>query len=86
MKNKAISLLLCLTLLLSIAVVSIITGLMAALNTEPGWQAVQTSSSSVNCSKDFVLMYEFGAEGLSATAEYKNVTTLYPQLTEKPAE
>ena len=68
--------------LLSIAVVAIVTGLMAALETEPGWQEMQVSSTEINCSQDFVLMYEFGRDGLDATAEYKNVTSLYSQLTE----
>lgn len=67
---------------LSIAVVSVTMGLVSALNTEPGWQEVTVSTTNINCSQDFVLMYEFGAEGLSATAEFKNVSSLYSQLTE----
>lgn len=69
-------------LLLSIAVVSITMGLAEMLKTEPGWQEVQVSSTRLNCSQDFVLMYDFGRSELDATAEYRNVVTLYTKLTE----
>ena len=39
-------------LLLSIAVVAVIYGLFSLLNTEPGWQEVEVSSSNANCSAD----------------------------------
>lgn len=68
--------------LLSIAVVAVLVGLMSALNTEPGWQEVEVSASSLNCSQDFAFMYDFGEEGISASAEYKLITDLYTRLTE----
>ena len=68
--------------LLSVAVVAIVYGLMSALNTEPGWQEVEVSSANLNCSQDFVLMYEFGKDGVNATEEYWNVTRMYTELTE----
>lgn len=69
-------------LLLSIAVVAVIYGLFSLLNTEPGWQEVEVSSSDTNCSADFVLMYEFGKDGVDATTEAKNVNRMYTYLTE----
>lgn len=68
--------------LLSIAVVAVVFGLVSALKTEPGWQEVEVTSSELNCSRDFVLMYEFGMDGLDATSEYRNVTRMYTELTE----
>ena len=70
-------------LLLAVAVTAITVGLTSALNTEPGWQQVQVTSSNTNCSADFVFMYEFGTGDLDATAEYKNVVSLYTSLTER---
>lgn len=68
--------------LLSVAVVAVFYGLTSMLNTEPGWQEVEVSSSNLNCSQDFVLMYEFGMDGINATEEYRNVSRMYTQLTE----
>lgn len=68
--------------LLSIAVVAVIYGFSTILNTEPGWQEVEASASQLNCSQDFVLMYEFGKEGRNATEEYRAVSRMYTQLTE----
>lgn len=68
--------------LLSIAVVAIVFGLVSALKTEPGWQEVEVTSSEVNCGQDFVLMYEFGMDGVDATTQYRNVTRMYTELTE----
>lgn len=69
--------------LLSVAVVAIGYGFFLALNKEPGWQQVSTVSDTVNCSNDFVLMYEFGAGDTNATAEAKKLETLYTDLTEE---
>lgn len=68
--------------LLAIAAVAIGLGVKAVLETEPGWQEVEVSSSNLNCSRDFVLMYEFGADGVPATAEYRDVSAMYTRLTE----
>lgn len=67
--------------LLSIAVVSIGYGFSLALRTEPGWQKVTPLSQDVNCSADFVLMYEFDAAEANPTAEYKKLETAYQSLT-----
>jgi len=67
--------------LLAIAAVSIGYGFYAALSTEPGWQEVTVLSDEVNCSGDFKLMYDFGADGINPTAQYKKLETLYGELT-----
>lgn len=68
--------------LLAIAAVAIGLGVKSMLETEPGWQEVEASSSNLNCSRDFVLMYEFGADGIPATSEYRDVSAMYTRLTE----
>ena len=68
--------------LLSIAVVSIGYGFSLALRTEPGWQEITSLSQEVNCSDDFVLMYEFDSSDANPTAEYKKLETAYQALTE----
>lgn len=65
--------------LLSVAVVAILTGLVSALNTEPGWQAVEVSSDQANCGSEFSLMYDFSEAGSAATAQYKQLTSLYSE-------
>jgi len=67
--------------LLSIAVVSIGYGFSLALRTEPGWQEVTPLSQEVNCSSDFMLMYEFDSSESNPTAEYKKLETAYQSLT-----
>lgn len=68
--------------LLSIAVVAIGYGFSLALSTEPGWQQVRASGDQVNCSGDFVLMYDFGIGDVNPTATNKKLEILYTQLTE----
>lgn len=70
------------TVLLAIAVVAIGYGFSLALNTEPGWQEVDVESSEINYGKDFVLMYEFGKDGIAPNAEYKQVSAMYSRLME----
>lgn len=69
--------------LLSIAVVAIMTGLMSVLNTEPGWQTVEVSSDQPNCSSEFTLMYDFSDADGAATAQFRQLTSLYTETTEK---
>lgn len=66
---------------LAIAVVAIGYGFSVALSKEPGWQRVTPLTKEVNCSEDFVLMYEFDAEEGNPTARYKKLETLYGELT-----
>lgn len=66
---------------LSIAVVSIMVGLVSMLNTDPGWVEVEINASEANCSGDFAFVYNFGRSGMSATLENKQLTALYSDLT-----
>lgn len=56
-------------------------GLLSALNTEPGWQEVEVSTSQLNCSGDFILMYDF-SEASDATVQNKRLTNLYTEAAE----
>lgn len=67
--------------LLAIAVVSIGYGFSLALSTEPGWQEVTVHPEEVNCSADFVLMYDFGSGDVNPTLQNKKLEALYEELT-----
>lgn len=69
--------------LLVIAAVSLAAGLTALLNREPGWQEVAVSTDQVHCGEDFVLYYDFGDAGISATEENKQLTALYSDAAAK---
>lgn len=69
--------------LLAIATVSIGYGFYSALSTQPGWQEVTVQPEAVNCSGDFVLMYDFGTGDINPTAAYKKLELLYSDLTEE---
>lgn len=48
------------------------------LSTDSGWTEISASSSAeMNCSDDFVFLYELGADGTSATAENKALSIIY---------
>lgn len=68
--------------LLSIAVVSIATGLLSLLNVQPGWNAVEVSSDQPNYGTEFTLMYDFSEAGGNATAVNKNLIALYSDAAE----
>lgn len=73
--------------ILAIAFLLLGVGLLAyaltsALSVEAGWQEVEVSSSQMNCSGDFVLMYDFSGSSSSATVQYKRLTNLYTEATE----
>lgn len=70
-----------LVILLAIAVVSLTVGMFSALNTEPGWTAVECTASVINCSNDLVFQYCYGQSERSATEEKKALTLLYSEAT-----
>lgn len=80
-KNRTVRWVL-IVILLVVAAVSIVTGLMAALETPAGWQTVKVDSANLNCSEDFVLQYEYGAGEASPTAESKALQLLYGKAVE----
>lgn len=69
--------------LLAVASVALVSCLTTALGTEAGWQSVEVISSELHCGDDFVLRYDFGAAGMSATAENKQLTQLYSTAVER---
>ena len=69
--------------LMAIAAVALVVFLTSLLNTDPGWKVVEVDSSERNCSSDFVFNYDFGDAGISATAEYKQVLSVYTEATRK---
>ncbi len=50
---------------------------------EPGWTEITALSSKVNCSGDFIFLYELGTEGGSAQSEKQSVTAVYTAAAEK---
>ena len=80
-KNRTVRWVL-IVILLAVAVVAIVTGLMAALETPAGWQTVKADSTNLNCSEEFVLHYEYGAGEASPTAESKALKLLYGKAVE----
>lgn len=72
-------------LLILIAAASFAYGVNSLLTKNAGWQEIHAISRSdtVNCSEDFVFLYNLGASGASATAEGKIITGLYTEVTER---
>ncbi len=51
------------------------------LGTDAGWQEIATVSNSyVNCSSDFVFLYDVGGAGISAGPEKREIAELYTDL------
>lgn len=69
-------------ILLVVAAVAVTVGLLSALRTPAGWQVVTASSTESNCSREFMLQYEYGAGDASPTAESKALERLYGKITE----
>ena len=70
-------------LALVIGISAIAYGVSSCLNSEPGWQEIESESVEINCSADFTFQYCLGQSDMSATAERKQLTALYTQLVEK---
>ncbi|MBR6790990.1 MAG: hypothetical protein IKM31_09015 [Oscillospiraceae bacterium] len=70
---RVLLLIICLT----VAAVSLGYGFIQLLSRQTGWQQVEISSKEVNCSEDFTLNYYFGDAGITASAEYRQVSALY---------
>lgn len=68
-------------LLVVIAAVALVIGFTSLLGEDSGWREVETTTKEVNCSGDFVLNYDFGYSGISATAESRQITELYNSVT-----
>jgi len=70
-----------LVLALIIAFVAFGYGISSLLNEEPGWNEIKAAAGQTNCSQDFILNYYLGRGELSASAESKQLSTLYTKLT-----
>jgi len=64
---------------LLLAVIFITRGLTQLFSKETGWQQVEISTKEVNCSTDFTLNYDFGRAGITASAEYRQISALYTE-------
>lgn len=70
-------------LLLGVGITAFGYALYLALSTEKGWKKIEANTTSeLNCSEDFVFLYNIGHSGNSATAENKLITNLYSETTE----
>lgn len=68
--------------LLALGLTAIGAGLVSMLGMDPGWQTIETSTDTLNCSADFTLNYNLGAGDLSATEENRQISKAYSQATE----
>ena len=64
-------------LLLIFAVGSITYGLSKAIIRQPGWIEVTTTKEKRTGAQDFVFQYNIGLHGVTASAEYNELQTLY---------
>lgn len=69
-------------LFLVVGVVSLAYGVTNLSAKDPGWCEVRAVSSGPNCGGDFVFLYRLGEGGVSATAEYKALASLYSDAAE----
>lgn len=70
-------------LFLGIGIAFIVRALLSYLSADSGWQEISASSSELNCSEEFVFLYELGSGDQSATAENKALVILYSDACEK---
>lgn len=69
--------------LMAISMVALTIGLISMLNREIGWQVVSANSRERNCSKDFILNYDFSPDGTGATLRHRELGELYGKSAEK---
>lgn len=72
-----------LVILLTIAAVAFASGVKELVTKKPGWQEIVISSREPNCADRFQLMYDFSAAGSGATAQYRQVESLYTQAVQE---
>lgn len=66
----------------ALALISFTIGIRALVNTQPGWEVVESASTESNCSADFIFSYCYGQSDKDASAEKKELTLLYSDLSE----
>lgn len=68
-------------LLAVIGVTALTYSFVSYFHVDSGWRTVEASSSAeANCSNEFTFQYLLGKSGMSATAEYKAIASLYTEL------
>lgn len=74
-------------LFLVIGVLALVHAVRMFFSTDAGWTEVSANSASeINCSEDFVFLYELGAGDISATAENKALSIIYTDAAVKAFE
>ncbi len=69
--------------LILVGVGSITYGLVSCLNRNTGWQEIELSKECYVIAPELNLSYNLGASGISATAEYKRISSLYSEVAYK---
>ncbi len=67
----------------ALALLSFGYGISSCLSVDSGWAVMEYNGNELNCSSEFIFMYDLGKEELSPTAEYRKLTKLYTEMTEK---
>lgn len=62
---------------LLIGVVALTFGVVSLLKKDTGWREIEPDSSAPALSYEFILQYNLGSSGMSATAEYRAITEIY---------
>lgn len=81
-KDRKVRLIL-LCVFLAIAVVALAIGISSLFGTESGWQKIEANPDGVNCSDDFVFLYNFQGSGSNAAAANKQINLLYSEAVVK---
>lgn len=81
-KHKKLRMVL-IVILLAIGVVAITSGIMALLNTDPGWQEVTANAQEQSVGGNFIFQYYFSNAGASATELNQKVSAVYDEATVK---
>ena len=72
--------------LLVIGLVAMAIGVNSCVSAQSGWQEVQITADTTNCSGDFVFNYCYGQAGLEPTLERRQVVALYSDAVVKGYE
>lgn len=72
-----------LVVLLVVAAIAFATGVKELVTKEPGWQEIVVSSREPSCADQFRLMYDFSEAGGGATAQYRQVESVYTQAVQE---
>lgn len=68
---------------LVVAMISLAVFLFSLLNKDPGWKSVPNDTKDTAIGEELVFSYNLGQSGVDATAEYKRLSALYEQTTDR---